>query len=146
MKKLILLLIIWSSWLQCHAPESNSIPILEGNVVYIYGCNHFEYLFIRLESTFIEDATHPVTGASGILQIMPVMIDEVNRICQLKGLNKRYRIIDSLDPYKSLEIFRIVQNYHNPHQDIDLACQIWFGRGKDYKGENWEDYKNRLLK
>ena len=146
MKRFILLILIWSSWLQCHAPESNSLPVFGGKIFYKFGGDYFEYLFIRLESGFSADVIHPVTGASGILQIMPVMIDEVNRICQLKGLNKRYRIIDSLDPYKSLEIFRIVQNYHNPHQDIDLACQIWFGRGKDYKGENWEDYKNRLLK
>lgn len=46
----------------------------------------------------------------GIFQITPIYVDEVNR---LLGYN-RFTHKDALDSLKSIEMFDIIQSYHNP--------------------------------
>lgn len=45
--------------------------------------------------------------AVGILQIHPVMVEEINRICELKGSTRRYTTRDRLSRSKSLEMAAI---------------------------------------
>lgn len=56
----------------------------------------------------------------GILQITPVYVAEVNRILG----EERYGLSDRTDPAKSIEMFTVLQNHHNPTHDIDRAIAL----------------------
>jgi hypothetical protein len=120
------------------APEAPTIiPIMKGTVLHPYNVNDSMLLsFIRLESSFKEDAVNPVSGARGILQILPIMIKEVNRILD----QEKFCWEDAFDAIKSIEIWYIVQQHHNPDYSIEKACQIWFGKGVQYDGLTWQGY------
>lgn len=71
-------------------------------------------------------------GAVGYLQIMPIYVAEVNRIL---GEDK-YTLADRTNRAKSIEMFNILQNYHNPGHSIDRAIQLHNPRaGKGYSNE-----------
>lgn len=53
----------------------------------------------------------------GIAQITPIYVKEVNRILG----EDRYIHEDAFNPQKSHEMLTIMQNYHNPSNDIDKA-------------------------
>ena len=63
--------------------------------------------------------------AVGVLQIHPIMVREANRILKLSGVEKEYTYDDRYDRTKSIEIFKIVQDYHNKSHDFNRALQIW---------------------
>ena len=66
-------------------------------------------------------------NAVGILQLRPIAIQEVNRI-----LGKQvYYLSDRVDSVKSVEIFFIIQQFHNPTFDAYKAAMVWNG------GSNW---------
>ena len=144
MKKLTLLILIWSSWLQCHAPENRTMPIFKSEVFYLWTSCPIERAFIRLESNFKADAINPISGAAGILQITPVMIADVNKICKRIGLKRHYKIQDAFSPEKSLEIFRLAMLWYDP-ANIQEACKIWFGRGRQHDGWTWREYYEKLI-
>lgn len=96
--------------------------------------NLFIEALIWVESKNDVNAVNERTGASGILQIMPVLIDDVNRIC---GYDK-YTLDDRFNAKKSREIFDIIQSVYNPDKDLNLALVIWNSRA------SWE-YHNKVL-
>lgn len=53
----------------------------------------------------------------GIFQITPIYVKEVNRILG----EEKYSHEDAFNPEKSMEMFTIMQNHHNPENDIDRA-------------------------
>lgn len=53
----------------------------------------------------------------GILQITPIYVKEVNRILG----EDRFSHEDAFNVEKSMEMFEITQNYHNPAHDVDRA-------------------------
>lgn len=57
------------------------------------------------------------TNDWGIAQITPIYVKEVNRILG----EDRYIHEDAFNPQKSHEMLNIMQNYHNPSNDIDKA-------------------------
>lgn len=61
--------------------------------------------------------------AVGVLQIRPVMVDEVNRIV---GFNA-FILDDRLDSLKSVYMFVIFQREHNPTLDFETASRMWNG-------------------
>ena len=65
--------------------------------------------------------------AVGVLQIHPIMVREANRILALADESKAnyYVYDDRYSREKSIEIFKIVQDYHNESHDFDKALQIW---------------------
>ena len=64
--------------------------------------------------------------AVGVLQIHPIMVREANRIMDLKKEDKaHYTYNDRYDRQKSIEIFNIVQGYHNKERDFAKALDIW---------------------
>jgi len=144
MKRFILLILIWSSWLQCHAPEFRVVPVFAGQIIYKWTSCPIERAFIKLESNFKADAVNPILGAAGILQITPVMIADVNKICKRIGLKRHYKIQDAFSPEKSLEIFRLAMLWYDP-ANIQEACKIWFGRGKQHDGWTWKEYYEKLI-
>ena len=56
----------------------------------------------------------------GVLQIRPIMVCEANRIL---GIEK-YTLDDRYSREKSIEIWNVVQDYHNPEHDIRRALEV----------------------
>ena len=77
------------------------------------------------ESRGLETAVGDNGQAVGVLQIHPIMVREANRILALKGSSLRYQYEDRLSRTKSIEIFNLVQDYHNREHDFELALRIW---------------------
>ena len=89
---------------------------------------------IKVESNGRADAVNENSGATGILQIMPIYVAEANRIS-----GRNYTLEDRLDPRKSIEMFEIVQGHHNPNRNIEKAI-----RSHNPTAGDW--YYNRVIK
>lgn len=77
--------------------------------------------------------------AVGVLQIHPIMVREANRIVVMGGGETgKYTYDDRYDVEKSIEIFKIVQDFHNKEHDFDRALQIW---NKNHP----ESYKTNII-
>ena len=70
------------------------------------------------ESRFKTDAIGKAED-TGILQIRPIYVEEVNR---LTGRN--YTIVDAFNADMSLEMFNLMQDARNPGRDIDEAIRL----------------------
>jgi len=152
MKRLIcLLILILVGWIfvpPAKAPKNTNscFLILAGEPIYILNIKDpVLRAFVWFESRFIEDIVNPVSGARGILQILPPMIKRANSILELQGSNLRYTWDDAFNAKKSIEIWYLVQNYLNPTYDVRKACQIWFGIGTQYDGLTWIGYEREIL-
>jgi len=99
--------------------------------------------FIKKESNNGLFMVNEAEGAHGYLQIRQVMIDDVNRICKLRNIEKQFTLEDAHDLRQSCQIWSIIQNYYNPSYDLHTAALVWNGRGSDGHGnkEYWEDLK-----
>lgn len=112
------------------------------NTVYVYSSLSERELLIlsimSVESNFNPEAEGK-QGDTGILQIRQIYVDEVNRIL---GYDK-YTLSDAHDVDKSLEMFDILQNHHNP--DGDFIKTIYYHNKSDaYQTRIIKEY-NRLL-
>ena len=96
--------------------------------------------FMWYESKYDVNAEQTVTKARGVLQILPIMIEEANRLRSLQKSSIRYTWDDAWSVEKSIEIWYLVQNHHNPNYNLQEACKIWFGRGVQYDGTTWVEY------
>lgn len=76
------------------------------------------------ESRFKTDAIGKAED-TGILQIRPIYVDEVNRLS-----GRDYTIEDALDPRLSLEMFNLMQEHKNPGHSIDTG--IYFHNKSPY--------------
>jgi len=149
---ILILILIFFNGLRVFAPREKVLYIEKAEPIYIYNVeNPLLRAVMRLESNFDPLIVNPVSGAGGLLQIMQPMIDEVNRICKLWHdlfpddiPLEKFVLSDGFDPIKSIRIWSIVQNYHNLEYDINLACQIWFGRGVQHDNWTWVEYSNKI--
>lgn len=83
---------------------------------------------IWTESHFNTNATG-ASGDRGAMQIVPIYIDEVNRLA-----GTSYVPTDAFDVTKSLEMFEIIQGVYNPTHDRDLAI-YYHNKGSSYRAE-----------
>jgi len=80
-------------------------------------------------------------GAVGYLQLMPIYVEDVNRIL---GEDK-YKLSDRRNRQKSIEMFNILQDHYNPEHDIDKALALHNPRaGQGYFDEIKQNYFNYL--
>ena len=93
---------------------------------------------MSVESNFNPEAEGK-QGDTGILQIRQIYVDEVNRIL---GYDK-YTLSDAYDVNKSLEMFDILQNYHNPNRDF-IKTIYYHNKSDAYQTRIIKEY-NRLL-
>ena len=143
----MVLLFVGGYSLPAEAPVYKTYYIAISKPCYIYNIQDpMLRAFIQVESGFNPEAVNPISGARGILQYLPIMIEEVNKICVKKNIPKKFTWEDAWDPYLSIDIWYIVQNYHNPEYDIQKACRIWFGVGVQYDGLTWVGYHKEVLK
>lgn len=75
---------------------------------------------MKTESEF-DPSRIGATQDVGIMQFTPVGIEEVNRILRLEGKEEEYSHLDAFDIEKTIEMFNIIQGYHNKEQNISKA-------------------------
>jgi hypothetical protein len=107
--------------LRLTAPTDSSLILVVGEGI------HYDpmlYSFMKVESNFDKDTVNSL-GYGGILQIGSEMIAECNRILGLKRSPLKYVLEDRLDSAKSVEVWYLIQNWHNKEYELKRACKIW---------------------
>ena len=79
-----------------------------------------------VESSYRPNAYNATSGATGCMQIMPVMVDEVNRIL---GLDE-YDLEDRWCCDRSVEMFLVWKNHHHANSDWETIARHWWGGPK----------------
>ena len=96
---------------------------------------------IKVESEK-KDSAKSDKGAVGQLQLMPVYIEDANRIVGYE----RYRLSDRYDKDISIEIFNVIQDHYNPTHDIYKAIKLHNPKaGKWYYDRVMEQIKNQEI-
>jgi hypothetical protein len=93
-------------------------------------------------------------GSVGIIQIKPVMVKEVNRICKIKRIDKRFTLADRKDPSKSSEMFWIYQEFYNPDinrdslskKDMEIMARKWNGGPEGHRKKATNKYWRKVSK
>lgn len=93
-------------------------------------------------------------GSVGIVQIKPVMVSEVNRICRIKGIDKSFTLSDRLNVKKSKEMFWIYQDFYNPEvkwdnltkEDLEVMARKWNGGPNGHKKTATKKYWRKVAK
>lgn len=85
----------------------------------------FVEAIIWKESRGNENSVGDNGNAVGVLQIHPIMVREANRILQMRGEEKKYAYEDRYSKEKSIEIFNVVQGFHNKERDFKRALDVW---------------------
>ena len=82
--------------------------------------------------------------AVGVLQIRPIMVREVNRICRIIGSPQRFTLKDRFDRNKTIEMFYVWKNYHHKDSDMETIARNWNGGPKGYKRNSTLKYWNKV--
>lgn len=103
---------------------------------------------VYVESGGDTKAFNPKENAAGILQIRPIMVEEVNRILSLEEKDFRFNLEDRWDVKKSVQMFYVWKNYHHSNSSEEVIARNWNGGPKGYIKEStlgyWERVKSRL--
>lgn len=94
--------------------------------VYVAGEELDEWTILQMAIMKTESDFDPTQiGSSqdlGVFQCTPIYVEEVNRILRMQeGNQKEYSHLDAFDIRKSIEMFNIVQGYHNKEHSISKA-------------------------
>lgn len=93
--------------------------------VYVAGEELDEWTVLTMAIMKTESEFDPsrigATQDVGIMQFTPIAVEEVNRILRLEGKEEEYSHLDAFDIRKTIEMFNIIQNYHNKEQNISKA-------------------------
>lgn len=93
--------------------------------VYVEGEELDEWTILTMAIMKTESEFDPsrigATQDVGIMQFTPIAVEEVNRILRLEGREEEYSHLDAFDIEKTIEMFNIIQNYHNKEQNISKA-------------------------
>lgn len=93
-------------------------------------------------------------GSVGIVQIKSVMVKEVNRICQIKGIQMKFTLADRKNKEKSKRMFWIYQKFYNPkinyndisEKEMELIARKWNGGPKGHEKKATKKYWNKVNK
>ena len=84
----------------------------------------------------------------GVLQIRPIMVREVNRICKRIGSHQRFTLKDRFDRDKSVHMFLIWKEFHHKDSDFEAIARSWNGGPKGPKSRRtlpyWEKVEKQL--
>ena len=94
---------------------------------------------MEVESNGNPNAYNEGSGATGCMQIMPIMVNEVNRICKLTKTDLYFYPKDRWDCDKSKEMFMIWKNYHHENSDAETISRHWWG-GPKYGEEDCSEF------
>lgn len=81
--------------------------------------HHFIDAMIHQESKGNSSAVGMANDV-GVMQITPIYLEEANRILGYK----KYKLEDRLDPYKSIEIFNVINDRYNPEKSFYKAMRL----------------------
>lgn len=96
---------------------------------------------IHIESKGNVNAHNLREDAVGVLQIRPIMVEELNRIAGYK----KYSLQDRWDREISIQMFTDFQNKYNPTWDEEQACKKWNGGPKGMDKETTKEYYKKYL-
>ena len=74
---------------------------------------------IQVESSGRDNAHNISEDAVGCLQIRPIMVREVNRICKLIGSHQRFALKDRFDRQKSIHMFMVWKEFHHKNDNAE---------------------------
>ena len=84
--------------------------------------------------------------AVGALQIRPIMVREVNRICKIIGSHQHFALKDRFDRNKSIHMFMIWKDYRHKNDNNEVIARNWNGGPKGYKKDRTVKYWNKIEK
>jgi len=84
--------------------------------------------------------------AVGALQIRPIMVREVNRICKIIGSHQHFALKDRFDRDKSIHMFFIWKEYHHKNDSDEVIARNWNGGPRGYKIKRTEKYWSKVAK
>jgi hypothetical protein len=128
-------------------PTLKSIPTDTISIIEYYDRPLIEAI-IYVESRGNDSAYNKQSGATGCMQIMPIMVKEVNRINKIRNSDQKYTLEDRWDRNKSIEMFLIWKDFHHKNSDYEVISRHWWGGPKYGKEEcsifYWERVKENL--
>ena len=80
----------------------------------------------------------------GVLQIRPILVQDVNEYLKSKKSSKRFTLNDRFSASKSKEMFVLYQKRYNPTNNVEKAIRLWNG-GCGYSKEKTERYYRLVL-
>jgi len=107
------------------------IPDSSSNIKY-QTCNDLIEALIYVESNGRDSIVNPTSGATGCLQLLPIMVKEVNRILKKVGSTYRYTLEDRFSREKSIQMFRIWRLYHHANHSYEIVARNWNGGPNGY--------------
>ncbi len=99
---------------------------------------------IEVESGGNAKAVDKSGKSCGIMQITPVMVNECNRILELRKSKKRFSLDDRFSASKSKEMFLLFQSFYNPKNDVEQAIRSWNG-GINYTRRATQRYYEKVM-
>ena len=130
--------------------EETIIEIKPKNIQPIVTDGDLLYALIFVESRGNDSAIvdrHLVGNeAVGVLQIRPIMVREVNRICKRIGSHQRFALKDRFDRDKSVHMFLIWKEFHHKDSSPEKIARNWNGGPKGYKKDRTIKYWNKIEK
>lgn len=131
---------------QVHANIQYTLPGIDQLVT--MHLNELINAIIYVESRNNARAYNKSSGAVGCMQLMPVMVHEVNRICKIHGIQKTYTLQDRWSCEKSKHMFCIWHRFHHSNSSNERIARHWWGGPKwgeaDISIAYWEKVKKRL--
>ena len=104
---------------------------------------------IQVESMGNDSAvgdTHLPEPSIGVLQIRPIMVREVNRICKIMNSNQQFTLKDRFDRNKSIHMFMIWKKFHHENDSDEVIARNWNGGPRGYKIKRTEKYWSKVAK
>jgi len=136
--------VVVSTHTKSHLPSENDYKVISDDIEESVVSTTTDTLKLLIESLiWVESKGDNLAFcepelAAGCLQIRPIMVREVNRILKIQKSDLEYTLDDRWSREKSIEMFHIVNGYHNKNSNYEEIARAWNG------GPNW--FKKGLTK
>ena len=84
--------------------------------------------------------------AAGVLQIRPIMVNEVNRILNIKKDDRFYTLDDRWNEKKSIEMFYVFVDYYHKDSSYEEIARCWNGGPKGLQKKQTKRYWKKVQK
>ncbi len=101
---------------------------------------------ILVESEGNPNAFAKGENAAGILQIRPIMVNEVNRLLHKQDIDQFYTLDDRWDETKSIEMFYVIYNYYHKESTYEKIARCWNGGPKGLQKKQTKRYWKKIQK
>tara|TARA_B100001564_G_scaffold118223_2_gene98434 strand:- start:3438 stop:3968 length:531 start_codon:yes stop_codon:yes gene_type:complete len=101
---------------------------------------------IQVESEGNPNAYAKREEAVGVLQIRPIMVNEVNRLLHKFDSDKFYTLEDRWSETKSIEMFYVIYNYYHKNSSYEEIARCWNGGPKGLQKKQTKRYWKKVQK